>query len=235
MKKKFFWFSVKVILVLFLAGSLLYVYATELTPEDKKQFIEVDKPGEPGETISVKERAIEDPCTVGANAKEEAIKYVKQYKIKPESYPYKEAKTILSEIKAKKFDDMGHLATIIELSLYNWACKNEYKFHKTKKWVGYFYKKDAGQGIFVSMRTEGYYVKEGLTKGIAKLPLDMRGPMGERYCLYVVITKLNPKPNEKSGNELNESAKKILNEIVNFSYSWGLDYYTTIIEQVAKK
>ena len=59
--------------------------------------------------------------------------------------------------------------------------------------------------------------------------------MGDTYYLYILITKLNPEPNEKSGNELNENAKKILNEILNFSYSWGMDYYTTVIKEADKK
>jgi hypothetical protein len=207
MKKKVLPYALKLVFVLLIGGSLLYLYAAAPTAEEKKQFIEIEEEIGDGEMVTKKIPAIEDPCVLKGSAKEEA----------------------------KKFDDIEHLSTIIELSLYNWACKNEYKLHNTRSQGIYFFKKDKGQGIFIGIKADGYLPTEGVRKGNASLALDKRGRMGDTYYLQVVITKLNPEPNEKYGTELNEEAKKILNEIVNFSYTWGLDYYNTLIEEVAKK
>ena len=187
--------------------------------------------------VTKKIPAIEDPCGLKGSAKEKAKKFVEMGKKNNWTFvpQIDKAKSTIKEINTKKFDDLEHLSTIIELSLYNCACSNNYKLHNTINSGIYFFKKDKGQGIFISMRAEGYFVKEGLTKGYSELPLDARGPMGDTYYFYVLITKLNPAPNEKYGTELNEEAKKILKEIVNFSYTWGLDYYNTLIEEVEKK
>ena len=235
MKKKVLPYALKLIFVLLIGGSLLYLYAAAPTAEEKKQFIEIEEEIGDGEMVTKKIPAVEDPCVLKGSAKEEAKKFVIQYRIKPKSYQYQEAKSIIKEINAKKFDEIEHLSTIIELSLYNWACGKEYKLHNTRSQGIYFFKKDKGQGIFIGIKADGYLPTEGVRKGNASLALDKRGRMGDTYYLQVVITKLNPEPNEKYGTELNEEAKKILNEIVNFSYTWGLDYYNTLIEEVAKK
>jgi len=160
---------------------------------------------------------------------------VKQYKhIENE---VDKGKATIKEIKAKKFDDINHLSTIIELSLYNWACQNGYKLSNTQSLGPYFFKKDSktNQGIFIGIMTDGYLPSHGVRKGNASLALDKRGRYGDTYYLQVIITKLNPEPNEKIGTGLNDAAQEILNKVVDFSYQWGLEYYAAMIEQAKNK
>lgn len=236
MIKKFFWFSLKVTLVLFLASGLFHVYATELTPQDKKVFLEIKEEDNEGNLITQKIPAIEDPCRVKANAQEEAKKFTSQYNIKAvkNNYNYKKANSILNEINTNKIDeDKGNLSTIIELSLYNWACTNNFKAQNVTNGTPYFFIKKGNKGIFVSMRAEDYFVKEGVTQGFASLPLDSRGPMGDTYYLYVVITKLKA-PNEQPSKAENEYANKLLQDIVVNAKIWAKKYYSTIIEEAKK-
>jgi len=228
MNKKTFFISLKIVFVLFFAsGSFYFCVENVESAEAKVEYIEYDD----GSKLPV----IQDPCQLKGTAKEEAVKYVKGYtNIGNE---VNNGKTTIEEIKAKKFDDLNHLSTIIDLSLYNWACQNGYKLSNTQSLGPYFFKKDLkiNQGIFIGIKADGYLSSHGVRKGNASLALDERGPYGDTYYLQVIITKLNPEPNEKIETGLNDAAQKILNTVVDFSYQWGLEYYSEMIEQAKKE
>jgi len=228
MNKKTFFISLKIVFVIFLASSSFYFCVENVeSAEAGVEYIEDSN----GNKVPV----IQDPCQLKGTPKEEAVKYVKQYKYIENEVD--KGKATIKEIKAKKFDDINHLSTIIELSLYNWACQNGYKLSNTRSLGIYFLKKDlkTNQGIFIGIMADGYLPSHGVRKGNASLALDKRGRYGDTYYLQVIITKLNPEPNEKIGTGLNDAAQEILNKVVDFSYQWGLVYYTAIIEQANEK
>ena len=226
MKKNILLYALKLGVFLLIGGSLICLHADNAKSEAKVEYIEQAD----GEKVP----AVEDPCTHGT-AKEEAEEFVAKYIEKKWNLTsvITEAKEVISEIKAKHFNDIGHLSTIIERSLYLWACKNEYKIHNTRSLGFYFFKKDikANKGVFIGTKADGYLPSEGIRKGSASLALDKRGRMGDTYYLQVVITKINPQPNEKYSTELNDEAKEILDKIVDYSYIWGLEYFNTLIEK----
>lgn len=213
MNKKTFFISLKIVVAFFLLSSTFYFY--------------VEKAESAG--------AIEDPCQLKGTAKEEAAKYVKEYKNTARDVSEWEA--TIKEINVKKINDINKLSTIIELSLYNWACQNGYQLQNTQSLGSHYVKKNSktNQGIFIGIKADGYLSFQGMRKGRASLALDVRGRSMETYYLQVVISKLNPDPNEKYGTGLDDAAQKILNNIVDFSYDWGLEYYSSMIIEQAKK
>ncbi|MCD6532513.1 MAG: hypothetical protein J7L25_00330 [Deltaproteobacteria bacterium] len=237
MNKQFFEISFRVVFVVLLAVTFSCLYAENVkATSEKMEYIEIEEETVDG-MVTKKIPAVEAPCELKGNAKEEANKYVEMGKKNNWNFTNKisKAKTIIKEINAKKFDDLGHLSTMVELSLYNWACKNEYKLHNTNNQGIYFFKKDKSQGIFIGLGSDGALRKEGVGKGYANLETERFDRWNNPISFQVVITKLPYDPNEKSSNELHGEAQEILDDIVNFSYEWGLNYYTTFIDEAAKK
>lgn len=237
MNKQFFGILLKVALVVFLAVNLSCLCAGNLKAASENiEYIEIEEETANG-MVTKKIPAVEDPCTLKGNAQEEAKKYVEMGEKNHWNFTNQifEAKAIIKEINAKKFDDLGHLSTMVELSLYNWACKNEYTLHNTNNQGIYFFKKDKSQGIFIGLGGDGALRKEGVGKGYADLETERFDRWNNPISFQVVITKLPNDPNGKSSNELREEAQKILDDVVNFSYEWGLDYYTALIGEATKK
>ena len=75
----------------------------------------------------------------------------------------------------------------------------------------------------------------GVGKGRADLALDERGRFIETYYLQVVYSRLNPEPNDTPGTALNDTAQRVLDDVVAFSHQWGLDYYQALMEHAQKK
>ena len=227
MNKKLFSIYLKIVFIFIFMSGLFYLGVENLeSTEEGVEYIEYDD----GSRVPV----IQDPCQLKGTAKEEAIKYVNEYThIENE---VNNGIAIIEEIKAKKFDDLDHLSTIIELSLYNWSCQNGYKLHNNQSSGPYFFKEDTeeNQGIYIGIEADGYLPSKGLRKGNASLALDARGRFGDTYYLQIIITKLNPQPNEQISTELNNEAEMILNNVVDFSYKWGVEYYTEMIEKSKK-
>jgi len=232
MNKQFFKSCFAVVLIVLLALTFTCVYAQNVqVTSGEMEYIEVEEETVDG-MVTKKIPAIEDPCKLKGNAEEEAEKYVNMGKKYNWDFTntISEANAIINEINAKKFDDPGHSSSVVELSLYNWACKNEYKLHNTNNQGVYFFKKDADQGIFIGLGSDGALAKEGVRKGYANLETERFNRWGDPVSFQVVITKLHGDLNGQSSNEQNEEAQKILDGIVNFSYEWGLDYYTTLVK-----
>lgn len=107
MNKKAFFIYLKIVFVFFLASGLFYFYVENVeSAEARVEYIEYSN----GSKVPV----IQDPCQLKGTAKEEAVKYVKGYT--HIGNEVNNGKTTIEEIKAKKFDDLNHLSTIIELS-----------------------------------------------------------------------------------------------------------------------
>ncbi|MBN1327498.1 MAG: hypothetical protein JW996_06080 [Candidatus Cloacimonetes bacterium] len=218
-----------VIFFLVIVLSFADLMSTEGSVEEEAdiQYIESDD----GNRIPV----VQDPCQMKGSAHEEAEKYIKEY-----SYLQNEidnGKIAIEGINAGELEDKDILSRIIELSLYNWACDNGYELHNTKSLGHYFCREiqENNQGFYIGIMMDGYLPSQGIRKGSANLDLDVRGRFMETYYLQVVITKLNPEPNESSGTEMNEEAQKILNEVVDFAYKWGFNYYTELIRLAGEK
>ena len=227
MKKSVLLAALKLSVLLLLVSTLVYLNAENVKPEADVEYIELRHGG--------KVPLIEDPCIHDTTAKQEAEALVTKYQTKKWNLSsiVAEAKIEIAEINAKKLDHVEHLATIIERSSYLWACKNGYKIRNTRSLGQYYFKKDdkTNMVISVGVKAEGYLPFQGLRKGSASLALDERGQAMETHYLHVVISDANPKPNEKFSKELDGEAQTIINQIVEYSYVWGLEYYSTIVEK----
>jgi len=177
---------------------------------------------------------IEDPCDLRGTAKEDAAELVKNYKYLDNEI--RDGKEVIESINSGEFTNMKLLGHIIGLSLYNWSCDNG--FLKRNIQTGFYYfRKDTetGQGIFLGIRGGEYLPYEGLRKGIASFDLYESGPYMELYSLMVAITDLNADHYGQSSNELDGEAQKIIEEIIDYSYKWGMEYYTELIKLAENK
>ena len=234
MKRTFFLLSLNLVLAFFVSSGLFYVYATELTPQDKSQYFEITEERENGDDIVRKIPVIEDPCKYGKDAKLKALQYIKEHKNANVKYEIEEATAILKEIKAKKFDDLSHLATVINLYLPKWACENNYKIHKTKHLGNYYFKKFKDKEISLAVMEDGYLPNDGVREGRANLQLQTALSGNDMY-FQVVIGKLPYNENGKIENTMDKDAKKILDEVVNGAYAYGEIYYSVLISELNKQ
>lgn len=177
-----------------------------------------------------------DPCGK-PSASEQGSAFIQNYIDKKWNTDSKvsEAKELLELAKAKKLET-NNLATVIDMSMYEWACANGYKI----KWETrgfYFWKKNkAGtKGWFIGIRPSWQLTAEGNRIGYAQHQLDTRGRAMETYYLQVVITELPYDANKKSCKKADKEATELLNKILEHTHTWAVDYYTAIINGVPKK
>lgn len=147
-----------------------------------------------------------------------------------------DARAIMAMLKEKKYDDKAKISSFLDMSMYDWACKNGYTIKNTNTGF-YFFNKDEKQnrGVFVGIRPDGYLHSEGVRNGWAKFELDTRGRSMETYYLQVIISKLKPAPNEKPTTTADESAQIILNAILDHANLWAQEYYGAIIKKAGAK
>lgn len=235
--KKVFHGVIRISLISIFTVSICFFNLAYLKAEDTEmEYIEYYEESSDGEMIITRIPKVEDPCQLRGTAKEDAAEFVDNY------YSYldgeiNDGKEVIESINSGNFTNMKLLGHIIGLSLYKWSCENGFLKRNTQNSGFYFFKKDTetGKGIFLGIRGGEYLPYEGVRKGIASLNLYETGPYMDMYSLMVAITELNADPNEKPGSELDGEAQKMIEEIVEFSHNWALEYYTEIMDLAEKK
>lgn len=228
MKGKFLSTALKLCVIMVLCGFGMNLYAENAKPAEAVEYIDL---GDDDKILKY-----ENPCDK-KSATVRGEEFIGRYIEKKwnTASVVSDAEQVVAEIKAKKFEDIGHLASILDMSLFDWACKNGFTIRNTERGF-YFFKKNEKEnsGIFIGIRPDGYLHSEGVRQGRADLALDIRGRTMETYYLQVIISKLKHDPNEKHSKISDEAAQKILNSIIEHAYVWGMEYYGVIIAKGKK-